>query len=124
MALKVNGETIVLAESVSQREDTTFSYEIEGQDTAELRLAELDQTDPAGRYRIRLTGDQLRVERATMANWANQRTLLSFDDDGIDSIRLDDDGMADFLEQWLLHMQNGGGVGLLSKVVVETALLM
>ena len=36
----------------------------------ELRLTETDQTDPAGRYRLQVTGDVLNIDRAASAAWA------------------------------------------------------
>ena len=44
----------------------------------ELRYAETDQTDPAGRYRWRLDGDFFLMERALTADWATDLDLLQF----------------------------------------------
>ena len=45
---------------------------------AELRFTDLTQTDPAGRYRIRVSGDDFVIARALTANWASQRVLWEY----------------------------------------------
>ncbi len=77
--LLVNGEVVTIADSVAQQDDTSQTWEISGQATAELRLTERDQADPAGRYRFRVSGDQLLIERAASALWATATTLFSVD---------------------------------------------
>ena len=45
----------------------------------EWRITEIDQTDPAGRFRLRSTGNGLILERITTANWAADADLLVVD---------------------------------------------
>ena len=61
-------------------EKITFSklLEIIGP-TAELRLTENDQTDPAGRYRQRVTADNFLMEHALTADWATDFDFFAFD---------------------------------------------
>lgn len=77
MAIRVNGEMVQLAEP--NAEDI---FEVEGALTAEYRLTELDQVDPAGRYRTLATGDTLRIERAGSAAWATVLTRMIIDASG------------------------------------------
>jgi hypothetical protein len=44
-----------------------------------LNLTETDQTDPAGRWRLRVDGDKVYLERATAANWASDEDWAVFD---------------------------------------------
>ena len=44
----------------------------------EQQFTENDQTDPAGRYRLIVTGDALYIERADSASWATLRGFLRF----------------------------------------------
>lgn len=44
-----------------------------------LDLIETDQADPAGRWRFRLDGDKVYLERATAAGWATYETWLTYD---------------------------------------------
>ena len=125
MALKVNGEYIRLVDSPVSNALTTDSFELEGESTAELRLTELDQTDPAGRWRFRLTGDALQLERAAQASWVDSNVFLKVTSEGVDLVNLSDDGVADLLERVLLNLeQGGGGIGILTKQIVEMALLL
>lgn len=77
MPLKVNGETFVVADSPLQRTIQGFSFEVEGPDSAEYRLTEADQADPIGRYRFRVEGDTLHVQRAASARWASSTDILT-----------------------------------------------
>lgn len=43
-----------------------------------LYLTETDQTDPAGRYRFRVDGDKLILERALTAAWATDTDIMTF----------------------------------------------
>ena len=52
--------------------------EIEGPAAAEVRLTELDQADPAGRYRFLASGDAVAIQRAASAAWATAQTLITF----------------------------------------------
>lgn len=52
--------------------------EIGHPDEPTLYFSELDQIDPLGRYRIRVSGDIFYFERATAIDWATTTTLFSF----------------------------------------------
>ena len=56
-------------------EDTDFITFLKGlrirHTTPELRLEEVDQVDPAGRFRQGASGDIFYLERSSAANWAN-----------------------------------------------------
>lgn len=80
--LLYNGEPVQIAEGPGVDDDTTAIWEIQGSAIAELRITELDQADPAGRYRLRVEGDQLLIQRAATANWATATTLAVMDADG------------------------------------------
>ena len=45
----------------------------------ELRLTENDQADPAGRYRIIGSGDELEIQRALTAGWATATDFITID---------------------------------------------
>lgn len=67
-----------------------MSYEIEGKATAELRLTELDQVEPAGYYRLRVETDKLLVQRAAKTvskgdwrDWVDATTLVEMSPTGI-----------------------------------------
>lgn len=102
MALKINGEPIALADSPAQRANTGYAFEALGEATAEYRLTELDQTDPAGRYRFRVSGDALLFERATQPDWADWETFITIDKDGV--ILLEEDAVEDQLAVLLLQV--------------------
>lgn len=82
MPLKWNGEIVTLADSAAERAATAEHLTVEGDASAAIRLAELDQADPAGRYQIIVTGDQLLIQRAATANWATFTTLLTVGSSG------------------------------------------
>ena len=73
MAILVNGEVVQLSEPA---DETVF--EITGANP-EYRLTETDQADPAGRFRWRIEGDQLLIQRAGSAAWATATTIVTLD---------------------------------------------
>ena len=73
----VNGEPATIVDGPATRDDTDDSFEVAGDATSELRLTELDQADPAGRFRFRVSGDQLLIQRAASADWATATTVLT-----------------------------------------------
>lgn len=83
MALLINNEPIALVQGAGQRAIKTFTWEVEGKESAEARWTELDQEDPAGRYRVRVQDDKLRFERATLADWADYRALMTVTASGV-----------------------------------------
>ena len=84
MAILVNGEQVQLAEPVDET-----AFEITGA-APEYRLTETDQADPAGRFRLRVEGDQLLIQRAATAEWATATTILTLDGAGASVIYGDD----------------------------------
>ena len=76
MPLLINGERVAITDSATERAATGWTMEITGEATGELRLTELDQADPAGRYRLRVETDILRLQRSTGAAWASNRSYL------------------------------------------------
>lgn len=83
MPLIYNGEPVQIAEGPAADDRTDEVIEIAGVITAELRLTELDQVDPAGRYRLQVSGDQLLIQRAASADWATATTLLTITSTGV-----------------------------------------
>ena len=67
MPVYYNGELITLASGAPVDDATTGSWEIRGDSIVDLYLTEFDQTDPAGRFRLRVTGDELLLQRADLA---------------------------------------------------------
>lgn len=56
--------------------DDIGSFDIQGSTIAQLRLTELDQADPAGRFRLIATGDTVEMQRRSLANsWASPTTM-------------------------------------------------
>jgi hypothetical protein len=82
MPILIN-ENVVQVEVDPTRVRTTVSFDVQGADTAELRLTELDQSDPEGRYRFRVVDKALQVERATAANWGDFAVMISISQDGV-----------------------------------------
>ncbi len=64
------------------QESTGPNLELIHATVPELRLTEEDQTDPAGRYRIKVEGDSIIIERAATASWATDTDLLTIASDG------------------------------------------
>lgn len=86
MPLRYNGEGVELAAGPRVEAVTDESWEVEGDASAEYRTTELDQTSPAGRFRLRGEGDQWLVQRATGSvddPWSSARTLFTFGPTGL-----------------------------------------
>lgn len=121
MPIKVNGQNVRLAEPSPQD-----SFEIEGDSTAQYRLTELDQADPAGRYRFLATGDTAVVQRAATAQWATATDLLTFSatavtvPDGI-LLRVGSDGDGVLVNVAAGLAANTSLVGVLAGTVVASA---
>lgn len=105
MALKINGQIVQLASP-----DNDIIIELdnsEDRDTnVEFRLSNLDQADPAGRFRMRVNGDALEFQRATLPDWADAATLITID--GADQsvvLELPDDDQLSLLQQVLVELQ-------------------
>lgn len=79
MGLRINSDPVVIASGGAQDTATAYVWEIEGAASAQYRLAELDQLDPKGRWRIHATGNQLLFEGAGSAKWGSASLYLTFD---------------------------------------------
>mgnify|MGYP001591069873 FL=1 len=83
MAFRVNGELFVIASSALQRDQAAQSLDVEGAASAEYRLTELDQIDPAGRYRVQVQDDALHFQRAASPLWATALELMTLSRTGL-----------------------------------------
>ena len=82
--LLYNGELVTLAEGPPVEAEVDASWEVRGTASAALYLTESDQTDPAGHYRLQVSGDQLVFQRrASAGSWATPTTLFAIDATGI-----------------------------------------
>ena len=72
-----NGLSVTLG-GVEQVKFLSNAFEFLGT-APELRFGETDQTDPAGRYRLKVNGDVLSLDRALTANWATSTPHLEID---------------------------------------------
>ena len=100
-AIYLNGEAFVVSDGPTQRAVTAAVLEMEGSATAEFRLTEKDQTPPAGRYRSKVSGDKLILQRASAKTgdpWDTAQDLLTLDSEGITpNVPLDTDGIRHFV---------------------------
>lgn len=62
--------------------ETDYIKELAGP-SPEFRLTETDQTDPAGRWRLRLNDDILSIDRAATAEWGTFTSPITLDSAGI-----------------------------------------
>jgi len=122
MAILINGEPIELVHGSVQRSATEYSHEVEGAETAEYRLTETDQTDPAGRFRFRVTGDALLIQRARRAEWAEAKSLITVEEEGV-TLTFSDDGMVELLKQMTMHVQGSSLAGLYFRQLVESVMV-
>ena len=122
MGIRINGEPIQLADGSFQRSEDEVSYEVEGAETAEYRLTETDQTDPAGRFRFRVTGDALLIQRARRAEWAEAKSLITVEEEGV-TLTFSDDGMVELLRQMTMHVQGGSLAGLYFRQLIESVMV-
>mgnify|MGYP003394340813 CR=1 FL=1 len=89
MGLKINGEGFSVSDSAIQRDAKEIAFEVEGRDTAEVRITDSGETDPAGRYRLRSDGDKLLLQRAGAATpagqflWPSALTLMELSSSGV-----------------------------------------
>jgi len=89
---------------------------------AQIRLTDRSQTDPAGRFRYRIVGDTVLFERATLANWADYKTLLTLNSDGA-VIEFTEAGLSSLLERLQLELETGGPLAVQVAQLVQTAIL-
>lgn len=101
MPLRVNGEVVRLAQGTPDVEEDVL--EIESKTDPQVRLTELDQVDPKGRYRFRVSGDTLQVQRATKPKWADWETFIAISDSEGVVMDLTDDDLEEALQVLLLE---------------------
>ena len=92
MAIRINGEVVQLAS-----EGADVIIEIDNSDDksqpVEFRLTDVNETDPAGRFRLKVDGDSVEIQGATnRAGWLDSTTLLAFDRTGISKLALSEAG--------------------------------
>jgi len=63
MPLRINGESFLVSDSHRQRDAKDVAFETVGREAADLRMTALDQTSPAGRFRWRVDGDTVLLQR-------------------------------------------------------------
>lgn len=113
MGLTYNGEGVTIADSAELRANTAPYWEVRGKDSAELRLTEQDQEDPAGRYRIRVEDDTLLFQRASESASAGitdaaqrvpWKTFVTIDSGGVTIDPLNED-QSQYLQVLLMYVQ-------------------
>lgn len=140
MPLIINFEEVDIASRIGAEgnlEGNTMVFELAGAQDIELRLTELDQGTPAGRFRLRIDGDQVLLERLLTLNangrdWSTYRDIAIFDGaTGTftlaqslvvpDSIRITSEPAAD--AEWsgiTANFQAGEAIAFAEVVYVET----
>lgn len=106
MALKINGEVV---QFTSNGPDTIIEIDNSDDRSAdvELRLTDVNEADPSGRFRIRVSGDTLEIHGATnRAGWLDDTTLLAFDRTGITKLALSQAGAVSLMENLMLLAAN------------------
>ena len=114
MPLRYNGEIFsVVSGSATEAADQT-QHEIEGIQSAEYRLTETDQADPAGRWRTRLESDTWKLQRADAAGsqgisasalMVPWKTYISVSADGVVIEPLSTDQSA-LMQEFLRYLQD------------------
>ena len=84
MPLRLNGEQFNPTHSDAELNAVAVALEVEGQSSAEFRWTELDQKDPAGRFRAKATGDELVFQRSGSAKWASAIDLMTLRKDEVE----------------------------------------
>lgn len=89
MPLRINGESFLPADSTRQRDASDVALDVEGRTAADVRITDLGETAPAGRYRIRSSADKLLIQRqgSVLADgeylWPSAITLMEFSKDEV-----------------------------------------
>ena len=89
MPMKINGESFTVADSDRQRTAREVAFDVAGRDSGEVRITDLGEIDPAGRYRWRSEGDKLLLQRANAATpdgeylWPSALTLVEVGKDEV-----------------------------------------
>ena len=82
MALKINGESIQLADPLAEIVLEIDESEDPSQDP-QIRLTDTAQADPAGRFRIRVSGDSMTIQRSSGAGWSGGTSRIEINGTGI-----------------------------------------
>jgi len=83
-----------------------------------LNLAEIDQTDPAGRYRLNLAAGDLTIEKATTADWVAIQALLAVSTANKRTNFESPDAAGD---DWYTRLDSGGSAGETTRVDVGSS---
>ena len=125
MAIKINGQVIQLVQNVEGTDADTI-IEIDNSDgignLPQVRITDVNETDPAGRFRLIVSGDTIELQGSTKANWETSRTLLKFDRNGQTAALITEDGMIDLLDQLVLHVMGGSGMTVKLRQLFELVL--
>ena len=75
----VNGEFFQVVDSAVQRDASDVAFGVVGNKSAAYYLTESDQTDPAGRYRMQVSGDAWKLQRKSRddeGGWGTPEDLI------------------------------------------------
>lgn len=132
--VRINGEPVGLLESARDRADVSGVMTLESVESIFLEFVETDQEDPAGRWRIGVTGDELIFQRSIgEGSWANPVTLFSLvaqdqDDSvgshGVGTLLLNGDGWAQLFDQLIFLVESGSPAGIRFLQLIRTALVL
>lgn len=86
---------------------------------AQIRFADVTQTDPAGRFRVTVSDTNFRIEAPTLAGWLDSKTLLEFDANGVSKILFSEDGLSHFLRTLLLQLHGKGQNGIYLRQLLK-----
>jgi hypothetical protein len=114
MKMLVNGRSFTLVADPGFDAITEDFFEVRGDEIVELRLTELDEDGPAGRFRWRVVDDELILQKATYrvgdpnikgearqeAYWTDYDELARFNSAGA-TLDLDQDNQISVLEEIL-----------------------
>lgn len=114
MPLRYNGELFSVVSGAAIEAADQTQHEIEGIQSAEYRLTETDQVDPAGRWRTRLESDTWKLQRADTAGShgitadalrVTWKTYISASTDGVVMEPLSTDQSA-LMQEFLRYLQD------------------
>ena len=115
-AIYYNAEAFVVSSGPTQLAVNEATLTLEGSATAAYRLVETDQTSPAGRYQLKLSGDTLTIQRATSQTadpWASLQDLLTIDSEGAEfGVPLDIDSISHFVAHLVGYLTPGEVAGI------------
>lgn len=89
----------------------------------EFRLTDVNQADPAGRFRLRVSGSKFRLEAPTLTRWQDSKVLLECDADGVSKLEFTEEGLDRLIELLLVYVSSGSVVGVKFAQAVQTALM-